>query len=348
MCEPVSASAAACAAGAAEGVGALGAGELAGAGMMGAGAAGAGGAGLGALGAGAVAGDMFLPGALGAEGAAMGTGALELGSLGAGAAAGDMYLPGALGAEGTGMVAGDAFLPGMMGSEGLGSLGGFESSMGAFEAPSWATPQGSVAAQGIGSENLSTYGGNTPSAEVAGSPQTGGNPFETGGREVFNAAKDSQAYNASQPFGNKGLSGLWDSALSAKNSPAGKGLNLMQTGSSLYDMYAKQQMAKEQMGLYKQNEAATNNMYAPGSPEYLAMERELARKDAAAGRNSQYGARAVDLQARIADIKSRQRMGMQAGQTALLNQGMTNKYSGLNSLFGYMNKNEGLASVLGG
>ena len=348
MCEPVSASAAACAAGAAEGVGALGAGELAGAGMMGAGAAGAGGAGLGALGAGAVAGDMFLPGALGAEGAAMGTGALELGSLGAGAAAGDMYLPGALGAEGTGMVAGDAFLPGMLGSDGLGSLGGFESSMGAFEAPSWATPQGSVAAQGIGSENLTAYGNSAPSAEVAGSPQIGGNPFEGGGREVFNAAKDSQAYNASQPFGNRGLSGLWDSALSVKNSPAGKGLNLMQTGSSLYDMYAKQQMAKEQMNLYKQNEAATNNMYAPGSPEYLAMERELARKDAAAGRNSQYGARAVDLQARIADIKSRQRMGMQAGQTALLNQGMTNKYSGLNSLFGYMNKNEGLASVLGG
>lgn len=346
MCEPVSASAAACAAGAAEGVGALGAGELAGAGMMGAGAAGAGT--LGALGAGAVAGDMFLPGALGAEGAAMGTGALELGSLGAGAAAGDMYLPGALGAEGTGMVAGDAFLPGMLGSDGLGSLGGFESSMGAFEAPSWATPQGSVAAQGIGSENLTAYGNSAPSAEVAGSPQIGGNPFEGGGREVFNAAKDSQAYNASQPFGNRGLSGLWDSALSVKNSPAGKGLNLMQTGSSLYDMYAKQQMAKEQMNLYKQNEAATNNMYAPGSPEYLAMERELARKDAAAGRNSQYGARAVDLQARIADIKSRQRMGMQTGQTALLNQGLANKYGGLNSMFGYLNKNDSLANIVGG
>lgn len=348
MCEPVSASAAACAAGAAEGAGALGAGELAGAGMMGAGAAGAGGAGLGALGAGAVAEDVFFPGVFGAEGAAMGTGALELGSLGAGAAAGDMYLLGALGAEGTGMVAGDVFLPGMFGSDGLGSLGGFESSMGAFEASSWATPQGSVAAQGIGSENLIAYGNSAPSAEVVGSPQIGGNPFEGGGREVFNAAKDSQAYNASQPFGNRGLSGLWDSALSAKNSPVGKGLNLMQTGSSLYDMYAKQQMAKQQMDLYKKNEAATNNMYAPGSPEYMAMERELARKDAAAGRNSQYGARAVDLQARIADIKSRQRMGMQTGQTALLNQGLANKYGGLNSMFGYLNKNDSLANIVGG
>lgn len=44
-------------------------------------------------------------------------------------------------------------------------------------------------------------------------------------------------------------------------------------------------------------------LYAPGSPEHNLMKQEMERKDAAAGRNSQYGPRATDLAAKITGIK---------------------------------------------
>jgi hypothetical protein len=46
--------------------------------------------------------------------------------------------------------------------------------------------------------------------------------------------------------------------------------------------------------------ANLSQMYAPNSPYAQQLEQTLARKDAAAGRLSQYGPRAVDLQARLA------------------------------------------------
>src|SRR3990167_4153811 len=69
----------------------------------------------------------------------------------------------------------------------------------------------------------------------------------------------------------------------------------------------------KQAGQLQDNATATNQalqgqmgslagMYAPDSPYAKQLAQQLARKDAAAGRNSQYGPRAVELQARLAAL----------------------------------------------
>lgn len=50
-------------------------------------------------------------------------------------------------------------------------------------------------------------------------------------------------------------------------------------------------------------QANINNLYNPGTPEANLMQQEMERKDAAAGRNSQYGVRATDLAGKLAGIK---------------------------------------------
>ena len=47
------------------------------------------------------------------------------------------------------------------------------------------------------------------------------------------------------------------------------------------------------------------NMYGPNSPYAAQLREQLGRKDAAAGRNSQYGPREVELQARLADAATK-------------------------------------------
>jgi hypothetical protein len=126
---------------------------------------------------------------------------------------------------------------------------------------------------------------------------------------------------------------LGAAASSAGNYMMDNKLGTAMVGSSLYDMYAKKQMAKRQEDLYNQNRNDILNMYAPGSPEAIAMEQALARKDAAAGRNSQYGARAADFAANVAKFRSNALSNLASGQNALSAAQMGNQYGGLNSMF---------------
>ena len=113
-------------------------------------------------------------------------------------------------------------------------------------------------------------------------------------------------------------------------SAANLGFNAL---SSMYDYKAKKNIAAAQEQRYNDVNNQINNMYAPGSPEYNLMEQAMARKDAAAGRNSQYGARAVDLAARIAAIKAQNLASTLGPQAALQNNYLNNQWGGLNSLF---------------
>jgi hypothetical protein len=105
----------------------------------------------------------------------------------------------------------------------------------------------------------------------------------------------------------------------------------MYAAGSLYDMYAKNKMAAAQRGMYNQNRADIMNTYAPGSPEYNLLAQQMARKDAAAGRNSQYGARANDLAATIAKLRMGALGNLQQGQNALGNQALGNQYGMFNT-----------------
>jgi hypothetical protein len=101
--------------------------------------------------------------------------------------------------------------------------------------------------------------------------------------------------------------------------------------SSLYDMYAKGQMAKKQQDMYNQNRSDIMNTYAPGSPEYNLLQQQMARKDAAAGRNSQYGTRANDLAGTIAKLRMGALGGLQGSQNTLGNQALSNQFGMFNT-----------------
>lgn len=128
-------------------------------------------------------------------------------------------------------------------------------------------------------------------------------------------------------LGSSALSGVKSLGDWAKKNP----VPAMYAGGSLYDMYAKNKMAKKQEDLFNQNRADINNMYAPGSAEYNLLAQQLARKDAAAGRNSQYGARANDLAATIAKMRMSSLGNLQTSQNALANQSMSNQYGMFNT-----------------
>lgn len=279
-----------------------------------------------------------------------------------------------LGSDAFGGVAGDAFLPGSLGADGLGGLGsGLESSFSGLGDFGGAVGDGGIAESGgfgsgfdpTSTSNLNTAfndpgtfgatdsasGFNTPDAyDLQGSNSltspTSGNGFST--PDQYSAAKDSQAYNASQPYGNRGLEGMYDSAKGTYNdvmnySPFGdggptignakSGMNVISGLSSLYDMNAKNQIGKQQLAFNQNAMDRVNNYGALGSPERAAMQQTLDRQDAKAGRNSQYGQRAVDLEAKLAS--NRANYSAQTLGTGFNNQtaGLNNRYGGLNSLF---------------
>lgn len=162
--------------------------------------------------------------------------------------------------------------------------------------------------------------------------------------------------NAGQAVGGSTLSGLFSTpgvsniaagaikgALGGGSTPSGTstGTNTqfpwMQTGLGLADMYGRQQAAQAMQDRFNQVNTQINSMYAPGSPEAKLMEQEMARKDAAAGRNSQYGTRAVDLAAKLAATKGTLLSNTLGNQNNLLTAGLATgagSYGSLANLFG--------------
>jgi hypothetical protein len=113
------------------------------------------------------------------------------------------------------------------------------------------------------------------------------------------------------------------------------GSTLVKGGLAAYDAYQRNQNAK---ALQPQINAL-NNMYQPGSPEALQMQKELDARDAAAGRRSQYGTRSVELNADLA----KQRAGILTSPGYLNLQsarmGSTSgAYKGLGDFFGELSK----------
>jgi hypothetical protein len=223
-------------------------------------------------------------------------------ALGLGAAA---FLPGGSLMGGLGAAtgaAGDAVLPGALGANGVNMasvLPGLESYL--APAAGAATSAGTVAKAGSGlASTLSN-----PIAKVA-----------TGLASVLGGGGSSSSSNGSS--GNGGFS-------------LGDILGLVAGG---VDANKQGEAAKKMKEWMDQRQAMVDNLYAPGSPEYNALWEEMSRKDAAAGRNSQYGPRSVDLAAKIAQIKADQNVRMTTGLSRAyaeaLNQDAS-KYGGLSA-----------------
>lgn len=158
------------------------------------------------------------------------------------------------------------------------------------------------------------------------------NPYAPDNIDVGGGFNPATGYVAPKGFLASMGAGNFGDAGGAVVDWAGKNpIQAMYVGGSLYDMYAKNQMAKQQKALYEQNRNDILNMYAPGSPEYNLLKQEMDRKDAAAGRNSQYGTRANEFAGQIAKYKTNALSGLGSSQNALYNTSLGNQYGMMNT-----------------
>lgn len=107
----------------------------------------------------------------------------------------------------------------------------------------------------------------------------------------------------------------------------------IKVGRGLDDLYAKNRMAKDlksrqaELEDYRmQLENRINNYYAPGSAEANMMRQAMERRDAAAGRNSQYGTRETQLAAALAQQRAQYAQAMAPSLVNIMGQ-----QTGLNS-----------------
>lgn len=94
-------------------------------------------------------------------------------------------------------------------------------------------------------------------------------------------------------------SGPWGEFLKSLGTKVGGNLlsNLVAAGGNAY-------MGNKNANMYNNYIQQINSLFAPDSPYAKQMQQALARKDAAAGRNSQYGTRAVELAAALTRDKA--------------------------------------------
>jgi hypothetical protein len=119
----------------------------------------------------------------------------------------------------------------------------------------------------------------------------------------------------------------------------------LQGGLALADLYQRQQASQALQDRFNQVNQQISGMYAPGSPEANLLQQEMERKDAAAGRNSQYGTRAVDLAAKMASIKGNLLAQTLGNQNNLLAGSLATGNSSLGSLSNLFGQNTALTNA---
>jgi len=125
-----------------------------------------------------------------------------------------------------------------------------------------------------------------------------------------------------------------DSFIASLTGGGGGGLkgNYGAIGANLLGLYQANQQRKK----YGQQMDGLSNLFTPNSPYAQQMRQTLERKDAAAGRRSQYGPREAQLAAQLAIHQSNmapQLMALQKAQSGASNQMINNGLQGLGSLY---------------
>lgn len=123
------------------------------------------------------------------------------------------------------------------------------------------------------------------------------------------------------------------------NNGSGTGINdLMGIISGLIGSVGQNRGAGEQRAWLDKQMSDIDKLYAPGSPEYNLLMQEMERKDAAAGRNSQYGPRSTDLAAKIAEIKAKTKAQLAGSTQNSVMSSITSENTSLNSLLAALGK----------
>lgn len=111
-----------------------------------------------------------------------------------------------------------------------------------------------------------------------------------------------------------------------------------------YDMHRQEAMQQKMLDYLNGRQQINDQMYKPGSPEANYMQQQMDAKDAAAGRNSQYGVRADNLAGQLAKLRMDANTQMTTGianvySNAINKQGGAD--AGLLSALGNLSKNGG-------
>lgn len=277
-------------------------------------------------------------------------------------AVGANYLPGMFGAEAG--VAGDAFMPANIAQQGALDLGvgssagslydplvsssiGLDGVSNATNFGSWSAPvAGETTGTNLLQDALHSSLGDGLGAAADADLAAGLDPSLS--YDAFMTANPVSQSAMSSALGSKALfPGL--EALFSDKGFIGQNKNLLSLLGTGYSIYSNGQKAdalkdltNQQNNLAQQNinaQKATqdtlmnayNNMYAPGSPEYNQMQQTIARQDAQAGRNSQYGPRAESLAAKIAGIKGNLLPQIMSAASSGTNQAYASALSAMNS-----------------
>jgi hypothetical protein len=318
-------------------------------------AAAAGGQALGLFGAGEAA-----AGGLGAAeaGTAAATGIGETALGGAGAlGAGEATLGGMAGLEGAGAAAGG--LEGMMGAAGAGGLGAAMPvvTIGAPAAAAGGMGLGGLAAlgaAGLGGTALLGAGGEASGAGGA-ATEGGFTPDEVAAAGVGGAGVGGAAAAGAGAAGGAAAGGL-GSALGGAAGAAGAGglgaalgglgglTGLLNGLGGLLGGNVDRIQSQQDADWWESQLKELQGMYKPGTPEAELMRHQMEAKDAAAGRNSQYGIRETDLAAKLAEKRSG--IITSGGYQNMANAYRNRSSQDLNGLFGAMGQQGGLGSMI--
>jgi len=168
--------------------------------------------------------------------------------------------------------------------------------------PAWATKAGTGALTSAAGTAL--QGGNSSQImnSAVGGAVNGGTGTNLGGA-VTGALNGSGSGSGGSGGGSGGST--WDQFLQGLSGGSGGSTDWGSILNSLGTGYAAYEAGKKADNAYTNQINSINGLYAPDSAYAKQMEQTLARKDAAAGRNSQYGTRAVELAANLTDSKSK-------------------------------------------
>lgn len=168
--------------------------------------------------------------------------------------------------------------------------------------PAWATKAGTGALTSAAGTALQGGNGSQILNSAVGGAVNGGTGTNLGGA-VTGALNGS----GSGTGGSGGTSGgsAWDQFLQGLSGGSGGSTDWGSILNSLGTGYAAYDAGRKATNAYDNQIKDINGLYAPDSAYAKQMEQTLARKDAAAGRNSQYGTRAVELAANLTDSKSK-------------------------------------------
>jgi hypothetical protein len=201
----------------------------------------------------------------------------------------------------------------MFGGGGLGSLFGGAEAAGAGIGADAATSAAWGSGAGLGGDTLGAMGLSGAGQGSASLGSLFSNPAFVSLPEVspgmFGGAFNNPAFTAipgleGGSIGAPAISGGGGVSNFIKNltgAGAAGGTDISRTLSSLAGLYSSNKSNRNYSALA--NNMAS--MYKPGSSYEEQLRKELMRRDAAAGRRSQYGPRAVELQAKLAEMSSR-------------------------------------------